>query len=345
MKKFVSILVLIALLTALLPVTAFAAEEKGTAVLEAEPVTAAVGDVFVVNVYLYPHLSANYALDSLQGVLTYDANLLTFGSVVLKDDANSLNSTLNSSASYWSVNTNIAGEIRFAYADPYGTDKEGFMMQLQFRLDKEGATSFIINGFQYSGYKSSDNTTVRYYLDPVQVGGAGSAGNTIPSMGSSVTYKPMEAAQQTAAPTTAASTRSPSGAGGDATTLPGYTAPATFDANVTAPPSYVPVVTPDADVTPDPIAALMSDNPQSSDGSTATGDANAQVDGSGSGITSTTGDGANAGDGLTNDTAATTIPTPLIIGIMAGVLVLGIAAIVILVVVRKKKASSQDADN
>ena len=200
MKRTLAWLCIAALLLVCLPTASFAAEE-GEMLLTSEPVQGAVGEIVKVDFYCYPNIPEGTLLDSLQGTLAYDPELLTLGSINLRDDDQNLNSLLNSKSPLW-MHTEESGKVFFAYADAFGTDVQGFLFQIEFRIEKEGACAFVINNLSDSCVDGSTNKSGgSFFLNPLQVGGVYTEGYEVPSdAAAGATFKPMDPAVQTPQP-------------------------------------------------------------------------------------------------------------------------------------------------
>ena len=200
MKRTLAWILVLALALLLLPAIS-AASEEGEMLLASEPVQGAVGDIVAVDFYCYPNLPEGILLDSLEGTLLYDAEFLTLGSINLRDEEQNLSSLMNSKGPIWMPNTTQPGELKFAYADTFGTDAQGFLFQIEFRIEKEGATAFVFNSIRYHGLKQEDGaykSAGSYFINPVQIGGVHTEGYEIPeNIDPDATYAPLEPAVET----------------------------------------------------------------------------------------------------------------------------------------------------
>lgn len=191
MKRVFAITLAAFLLLFMLPLRTTGAEERGELMITSETVSGAVRDVVKVNFYLYPNLPAERRLDSISGMLLYDSELLTFGSFNLTDEENNLDSLMNGKASLVNYNPAEPGVLRFAFVDAYGVEKDGFWFQAEFRIEKEGASAFVFNGFTYSCI-DSENRSESFYIDPVSVGGVHTEGEAVPTgAAEQVTFAPL----------------------------------------------------------------------------------------------------------------------------------------------------------
>ena len=187
MKRFFAVFVtLILLFSMTLGITS--AAETGEMLIASEKVTGTVGAVVEVEFYLYPNLPDERKLDSLSGMLKFDPEFLTFGTINLTDEEKNLSSLMNGKASNFQFHEKEPGEIRFAFSDAYGVDAEGFWFQAEFRIEKEGATEFIFNGISYAGLKTIKNedgsttyNTISYTIEPVSRGGIYTEGEAMPT--------------------------------------------------------------------------------------------------------------------------------------------------------------------
>ncbi len=191
MKRVFAIALAALLLLFMLPLRTTEAEERGELLITSETVSGAVRDVVKVNFYLYPNLPADKRLDSISGILLYDSELLTFGAFNLSDEEHGLDSLMNGKASLVNYNPAEPGVLRFAFIDAYGVEKDGFWFQAEFRIEKEGASAFVFNGFTYSCI-DSENTSESFYIDPVSVGGVHTEGESVPTdAADQVTFAPL----------------------------------------------------------------------------------------------------------------------------------------------------------
>lgn len=185
-------ILILALTIIILPATVRASEE-GEMLLTSEPVEGAVGEIVAVDFYCYPNLPEGLLLDSLEGTLLYDAEFLTLGSINLRDEEKNLSSLMNSKGPIWIPNTTEAGKLQFAYADTFGTDEQGFLFQIEFRIEKEGATAFVFNSIRYSGLDTTTNKATSFFINPRQTGGVKTEGQEIPGdVAADTTYAPLE---------------------------------------------------------------------------------------------------------------------------------------------------------
>lgn len=198
MKRIICCL-LSALLVFGLVSTSFAAPSLGNAELTAEPVYGKVGDIVTVNVYLTANLRNEYTLDSMQGSLIYDSEYLTYGDYQLKDADNGLDSVSNSASGMWLFNGNEKGVVKFAFASSAGIEQDGFLIQLRFRIEKEGTSNIILNGFEYHDYSVSKADGQGYYLEPFILTGVSTEGYT-PDIDADVNMEFESIAKETAAP-------------------------------------------------------------------------------------------------------------------------------------------------
>lgn len=207
MKRILSWLLIAAILLTL-SVSITVAENIGELLITSDPetVTGAVGDIVKVNFYLYPNLPDDRLFDSIQGALIYDAEMLTLGSINLKDESQNLISLMSSPKSkspMWMPYEKEKGTVNFAYIDAYGTAEQGFWFQAEFRIEKEGASAFVFNGIRYSGIDQT-RKPMEFYIDPVQVGGVATEGQEVPTDAvADVTYAPLTpAVEETQQPVT-----------------------------------------------------------------------------------------------------------------------------------------------
>ena len=201
MKRKLAWLLIVALLLMLFPVVTNAMEE-GEMLLTSESVQGAVGDIVKVDFYCYPNLDEGLVMDSFEGTLDYDPEMLTLGSINLRDEEQNLNSLMNSKSPLWIPSKSEAGKLAFAYADAFGTDANGFLFQLEFRIEKEGACEFVFNGIRYHAIDASSYRSVgSFYINPVQIGGVYTEGYEITENGTpAATYDPLEPAVETQRP-------------------------------------------------------------------------------------------------------------------------------------------------
>jgi hypothetical protein len=213
MKRKLAWLLIVALLLMLFPVVTNAMEE-GEMLLTSESVQGAVGDIVKVDFYCYPNLDEGLVMDSFEGTLDYDPEMLTLGSINLRDEEQNLNSLMNSKSPLWIPSKSEAGKLAFAYADAFGTDANGFLFQLEFRIEKEGACEFVFNGIRYHAIDASSYRSVgSFYINPVQIGGVYTEGYEITENGTpAATYDPLEPAVETQRPQ-ATDTPKPSNSG------------------------------------------------------------------------------------------------------------------------------------
>lgn len=213
MKRKFAWLIILALIVSLIPAATFAADE-GEMLLTSEPVQGAVGDVVKVDFYCYPNLSDGEFLDSLEGTLVYDPEFLTLGSINLRDEEQNLNSILNSKSPLWIPSTAEAGKLVFAWADAFGTDETGFLFQIEFRIEKEGAAPFLFNSIRYHGINGSTYQSLgSYFINPVQLGGVYTEGYELTDgTEPDATYEALEPTVETPKPQ-ATATPKPSNSG------------------------------------------------------------------------------------------------------------------------------------
>lgn len=240
MKKTLAILLILALSVALTLSLAYAADEPGELLITSDPVEGNVGDIVKVNFYLYPNLPEGLKLDSISCMIKFDPEVLKFGTINQDDDENNKTSLMKGKGSLFLFNEPNPGELKLAFSDSYGVDAEGFWFQAEFRIEKEGATEFVFNGFSYSGIDSSYKGT-SFYIDPVSVGGVYTQGQAVPSDGASTeTFAPLTPAVETKEPATATpKATTPPPTIPITTTLPIYSAHPTGSAGIVTPPAQV----------------------------------------------------------------------------------------------------------
>lgn len=195
MKRMLACLIAALMVLALVPSVAFALDKGELEIVtDPETITCEVGEVVKVNFYLYPNLAENLVLNSIQGVLLYDSEMLTYGAINTKDEEQNLKSFMGKST-VPAVNTTEPGEIRFAYIDAYGWKEQGFWIQVEFRIEKEGASAFVFNGIRYSGFDTDAKKSEKYYIDPIQAGAISTnAEEPVPTdAAAEMTYEPLTA--------------------------------------------------------------------------------------------------------------------------------------------------------
>lgn len=203
MKKIGLAWILILALTVLLLPAATGAATEGEMLLTSDPVEGAVGDIVKVDFYCYPNLTENELLDSLEFSLAYDPEMLTFGSFNMRDEENNLASMMyGKSAQPPMWNLKEPGLIVLAWAELFGTDQQGFMFQLEFRIEKEGASDFLFNSVRYHSIDGASYASIgSYYINPVRIGGVKTEGEEIPEEPTvEATYAPLEPSVETPAP-------------------------------------------------------------------------------------------------------------------------------------------------
>ncbi len=173
MKRYFAVLLTLALLF-ILPIAASEAAANGEMLITSEKVTGKVNDVVTVDFYLYPNLPDGQKLESLSCTLKYDPELLTLGSVSYIIPEENLTTCLKGNCSIYrdyEDKENNKGIVLFAFADAFGVEQGGFWFRAEFRIEKEGASSFQLLGIEYSGL-DGENHSVPYTLsDQKSVGG------------------------------------------------------------------------------------------------------------------------------------------------------------------------------
>lgn len=205
MKRLVAVIVALLLICAMpiFPVTTAAAEAKlGELLITSEKVTGAVGDVVKVNFYLYANLPENRKLDTLTASMRYDPDVVKLGAVNQTDEENNLTSFMKGKASMFTPNIEENGVLKFVFIDGYGVEANGFWFQAEFRIESEGSTDFVFNSLSYTGIDSSLKTET-YYIEPVSVGGIFTEGQEKPENGPvEETFAPLTPAVDTPKPVT-----------------------------------------------------------------------------------------------------------------------------------------------
>ena len=205
MKRLIAVIVALLMICALpiFPDTTAAAETKlGELLITSEKVTGAVGDVVKVNFFLYANLPDGRKLDSLTGSMRYDPDVVKLGAVNQVDEENNLTSLMRGKASSFQYNIEGNGVLRFAFIDAYGVEANGFWFQAEFRIEAEGSTDFVFNGITYTGIDSSFKTET-YYIEPTSVGGIYTEGQDEPENGPvEETFAPLTPAVETPKPAT-----------------------------------------------------------------------------------------------------------------------------------------------
>lgn len=184
MKRKLAWLIILALILTFIPAVSNAADE-GEMLITSDPIQGTVGEIVKVDFYCYPNVPEGEYLESLQFTFTYDPELLTLGSLNLKDDDNNLKSMLilGKGAQWPMWNVKEPGLLILAWSEPFGTEEQGFLMQLEFRVEKEGTCAFLFNSVQYSTITIEGTTYSRggsYFINPVQTGGIYTEGNVLP---------------------------------------------------------------------------------------------------------------------------------------------------------------------
>lgn len=189
MKRLLALMIALVLLA--LPIASSRAAETGELLITSEKVRGDVGKIVNVDFYLYPNLPEGVKLGSLQGIMKYDSQFVTLGSINQVDTDANLSSWMKGRASKFDYN-NEPGFLRFGFFDAYGVEEGGFWFQAQFRIEKEGATDFIFNGIEYTGIDGSYQTVCSYRIMPVSVGGIYTEGQTVPTGGAAnETFSPL----------------------------------------------------------------------------------------------------------------------------------------------------------
>ena len=195
MKRTLACLLIVLMLLLLVPTVSYAVDAgEMEIVTDPETIEGEVGEVVKVNFYLYPNLPENLILNSVQGVLLYDADMLKFGAIVTKDEEQNLRSFIEDGKSTMpAINTTKAGEIRFAWIDVYGWKGQGFWFQIEFRIEQEGASAFVLNSMRYSALDKDTNKSNAFYIEPKQAGAITTGGEEpVPSdAAADMTYEPL----------------------------------------------------------------------------------------------------------------------------------------------------------
>ncbi len=202
MKRKFAWLIILSLMLSLIPTMTDAIEVKeGEMLITSDPIQSTVGEIVKVDFYCYSNIPEGEFMDSLQFSLTYDSELLTFGSLNLHDDEQNLKSILyGKSAQPPMLNTKEPGAIILAWSEPFGTDEQGFLFQIEFRVEQEGAGTFFFNSVQYSTIDANDQS-VSYYIQPLQTGGVFTEGYEVPvDSDPDATFAPLEPVVETPKP-------------------------------------------------------------------------------------------------------------------------------------------------
>ena len=203
MKKTLACLLILALLLSLTLSLTYAEDRLGELLITSDPVEGNVGDIVKVNFYLYPNLPEGLKLESITCVIKFDPEVLKFGTINQFDDKENKESLMKGKASLFQFNEPTPGELKLTFADGFGVDAEGFWFQAEFRIEKEGATDFVFNGFLYSGIDESYKST-SFYIDPASIGGVYTPGQALPTDGASTeTFAPLSPAIESKEPATA----------------------------------------------------------------------------------------------------------------------------------------------
>lgn len=254
MKRSLAVVIALLLILAIpLAITNAAGDaQKGDLLITQEPekVQGAVGEIVKVDFFLYPNLPDGLKLDTFQCTMKYDQEFLTLGAINQVDDEKKLTSFMKSKGPLLQCNIEQEkGLLLLGFLDMYGVEEEGFWFQAEFRIEKEGATDFVFNGFEYTGIPGDgDYKAVRFVIDPVSVGGVYTEGHEVPTDQPEETYAPLTPAVDTPAPPT--DTPKPSGGGQSVpivSKLPTYSPKPTPSGIVTPPPpvTSIPMVTPE----------------------------------------------------------------------------------------------------
>ncbi len=352
MKRIFALMIAAVLLLAVPILSGEAAgdEELGEMLIESVSVTGAVGDIVKVNFELYPNLPDGRKMDSLSGSMKFDSEFVTLGAINQVDEENNLTSLMKGKASafQYNIDENDKGLMKFAFIDGYGIDAEGFWFQAEFRIEKEGATTFVFNGIRYTGL-DEEYKTVSYYIEPVAVGGIFTEGESVPTdSAAEETYAPFTPAIAT--PVVVTPTPKPSNSGQVVpitSSLPTVSAPATAPDGIVTPPPAVtsmPLTTPaphdektaapeNTETQPiDPIAeANETQDPAK------TGEQGSYTIENATGETGTQGNQNGEKQNMTGGNETTQSNTLLIIGVIIGIVaVLGLGAVAIILILRRR---------
>ncbi len=365
MKRSLAVIIALVLLAAIPIVSAKAASsaELGEMLIASEKVSGAVGDVVYVDFYLYPNLPDGRKLDSLSGSMKYDPEIVTLGAINQVDEANNLKSLMKGKASTFLPNIkNDEGLLVFVFADAYGVENEGFWFQAEFRIEKEGSTDFVFNNIDYTGLQTVANAdgtnsynTVKYYIEPVSVGGIYTEGEEPPENGPvEETYAPLTPAVNTPAPITP--TPKPSN---DAqpvpitSTLPTFSAKPTNDQSgiVTPPPAVtsIPMVTNNPQVVTAPPTDQQNptgqgDDPVAEATVAPNGDSQGNDNSGAYTVTGEPGDDIQSTDpsgnqqGVTSKDPEQKSNTLIVVGVIIGIFaVLGLGALAIILILKRRQ--------
>lgn len=192
------------LLLLLIPKAGFAqSADPETAVdITSDPATTEgeVGSLVAVDIYLHTTLPENLLLCSIEGVLQYDADLLSFGAVFEADEEKELRSFLKDGKATIPVyNSSDPGKLRFVVADAYGWETDGFWLMLEFRVDREGATDFVFSDLTYLCVDHETGEVYKYTAEPIKAGSlvTPNAASVTPTAEATDTPKPTEEASVT----------------------------------------------------------------------------------------------------------------------------------------------------
>lgn len=352
MKRLLAVMIAAVLLLAVPILSGKAAgdAELGEMLIESVSVTGEVGEIVKVNFELYPNLPDGRKMDSFQGTMKFDSEFVTLGAINQVDEENNLTSLMKGKASLftYSKDKNDEGTILFGFCDPYGIESQGFWFQAEFRIEKEGSTDFVFNGITYTGM-DEEFKTVKYYIEPVAVGGIYTEGESVPTDGAAdETYAPITPAIET--PVVVTPTPKPSNSGQKVpitSTLPTVSANATAQSGIVTPPpaaTSMPVTTP----APYESNTAVPNDPQSQQGDPiAEATAIAGSEGTGEQGTYTIEDetGENGTKNGQNDSQPNTIDgketsqpnTMIMIGVIIGIVaVLGLGAIAIIMILKRR---------
>lgn len=367
MKRFLAAVIVLAMIFAFPIVsdsTADTTAKLGELLITSQKVSGKVGDVVRVDFYLYANLPEGKKLDALEAILKYDSDFVKFGAINQEDAENNLKSFMKGKASMFTPNTKEDGIIKLAYIDGYGVEANGFWFQVEFRIEKEGATDFVFNGIKYTGIDDSYKAE-SFYIEPVSVGGIYTEGQEEPTNGPvEETFAPLTPAVNTPAPVTPTPKPSHQSQPVPVTSsLPTYSAKPTPNGVVTPQPAVTSMpmttnaggdtapqetdsaaqsveTTPEGN--PDPIAELTTDAPTEPplvvEEQTA---APAQQQNEGTTSTEASVDGSKTNEAVEEEP----MNLPLVIGVLVGIAaVVGLGILAIVLILKRRNMSDADDD-
>lgn len=179
MKKVISIIIILALCLALVPVSL---ADNGPITFSADAVSGAVGDTVSVLINMNSSLKAGETMYAINFEVRYDNTAVKL--VGYTEDGDSIRSDFfkgEFDSGYISNIVHEDGRFYFAWANTLGTNANGVLLGLDFKILSNDGSALTMNNISYSTLANPTDRGTSYAPDVIHLGGISVGSGSVPT--------------------------------------------------------------------------------------------------------------------------------------------------------------------